>query len=193
MKRVYDILKNLHLTVYKVYSGMQQKQRIQHINAFTSHSDALLLATDVAARGLDLPDLTTVIHYHLPSNPTVFVHRSGRTARAGARGISLSLVGSQEKTLYQNICDNLHMPNGFPSFPLGVSLNPTLKQSVKLARQISDIVTRSMHDDRDAMWLKKNAIEADLEENLEETDDAVKLTNADKKRIRVRDCDDSEF
>lgn len=77
------------------------------------------------------------------------------------------------------------MTNGFPSFPLGVSLNPTLKQCVKLARQISDIVTKSTHEDRDAMWLKKNAIEAGLQENLEDTDDAVKLTNADKKRIRV--------
>ena len=185
VKRVYDLLKNLNLTVYKIYSGMQQKQRIQHINAFTSHSDSLLLATDVAARGLDLPDLTTVIHYHLPPTPTIFVHRSGRTARAGARGISISLVSSQEKTLYQNICTHLHMTNGFPSFPLGVSLNPTLKQCVKLARQISDIVTKSTHEDRDAMWLKKNAIEAGLQENLEDTDDAVKLTNADKKWIRV--------
>ena len=185
VKRVYDLLKNLNLTVYKIYSGMQQKQRIQHINAFTSHSDSILLATDVAARGLDLPDLTTVIHYHLPPTPTIFVHRSGRTARAGARGVSISLVSSQEKTLYQNICTHLHMTNGFPSFPLGVSLNPTLKQCVKLARQISDIVTKSTHEDRDAMWLKKNAIEADLQENLEDTDDAVKLTNADKKRIRV--------
>lgn len=186
VKRVYDVLNTLGLTVYKVYSGMQQRQRIHHINQFTSHQDALLLATDVAARGLDLPALTSVIHYHLPPTPTIFVHRSGRTARAGARGLSLSLVSTQEKQLYQTICNHLKMPDGFQSFPYGVSLHPNLKACVKKAREISDIVNKSNHADRDATWLRKNAEEADLTENLEETESAVKLTNADKKRIRVR-------
>lgn len=186
IKSVYNILKNLGIPVYRIYSGMQQKQRIKHLNAFQKETNCLLLATDVAARGLDIPNVHTVIHYHLPPTPTIFVHRSGRTARGGSRGLCIALVSNNEKTLYTTIVKHVNRPNGFPSFPLGVAINPAIRQRVNLARDIAKIVSDTSKVDRDADWLKKNAEEADLSLNMEEIDkDEPKLTNADKKRIRV--------
>jgi ATP-dependent RNA helicase DeaD len=57
----------------------------------------MLVATDVAARGLDVNDLTHVINYNLPDDPEVYIHRSGRTGRAGKRGISITLIHMREK------------------------------------------------------------------------------------------------
>jgi ATP-dependent RNA helicase DeaD len=56
----------------------------------------LLVATDVAARGLDVDDLTHIINYNLPNDPDIYIHRSGRTGRAGKSGISLSIIHSKE-------------------------------------------------------------------------------------------------
>ena len=182
IKRVYDILTNLGIPVYRIYSGMQQKQRIKHLNSFQKQPNAMLLATDVAARGLDLPNIETVINYHLPPTPTIFVHRSGRTARGGSRGLSLSLVSSQEKGLYHTIAQSVGMKNGFASVPLGLAVQPQIKECVTLARKISEVVNASKKTDREEVWLKKTASEADLEE---EAPEEVTLTNADKKKIRV--------
>lgn len=184
IKDVYNILKNLEIPVFRIYSGMQQKQRIKHLNAFQKESNCLLLATDVAARGLDIPNIQTVIHYHLPPTPTIFVHRSGRTARGGNRGLCISMVSTKEKQLYHTITKHLNMPQGFSSFPLGVSIHPMIRQRVELAREISKIVSDTSKVDHDAEWLKKNAEEADL--TMEEGDETqVKLTNAERKKIRV--------
>ena len=56
----------------------------------------VLVATDVAARGIDVNDLTHVIHYTLPDDPFYYTHRSGRTARAGKKGISLSILTNRD-------------------------------------------------------------------------------------------------
>ena len=183
VKRLYDLLRNLDIPVFRVFSGMQQRQRIQHLGRFAAAENGLLLATDVAARGLDLPAITAVIHYHLPPTPTIFVHRAGRTARAGNRGISIALVSPREKKLMETICESVGMPQGFPAFPRGVSLDPSVKRCVALAREIGEVVAKGEKVDRDAQWLKKSAEEADLEGNWDE--EVPKLTNAEKKRIRV--------
>ena len=63
---------------------------------FKNHTLQVLVATDVAARGIDVNDLTHVIHYALPDDPSYYTHRSGRTARAGKKGISLSILTNRD-------------------------------------------------------------------------------------------------
>lgn len=70
---------------------------------FRQHTVQLLVATDVAARGLDVDDLTHVINYGLPDDIENYTHRSGRTGRAGKKGTSLSIVHSREKHKIRNI------------------------------------------------------------------------------------------
>ena len=79
-----------------LHGGMQQRQRDAVMNRFRSEKADLLIATDVAARGLDVAQLSHVFNYDLPSAPDVYVHRIGRTGRAGRDGTAITLVEPRE-------------------------------------------------------------------------------------------------
>ncbi|MEM9260571.1 MAG: helicase-related protein, partial [Bacteroidota bacterium] len=79
-----------------LHGDMSQAQRDDVMQRFRKRRISLLVATDVAARGLDVQDLTHVINYNLPDAPEVYVHRSGRTGRAGKEGIAMSIVTGRE-------------------------------------------------------------------------------------------------
>lgn len=79
-----------------LHGDLSQAQRDQVMNRFRTRHLQMLIATDVAARGLDVNDLTHVINYSLPDDPEVYIHRSGRTGRAGKSGISVSIVHMRE-------------------------------------------------------------------------------------------------
>ena len=76
--------------------NMNQEARVQTLNRFRDNKIKVLVATDVAARGLDIDDISHVFNYDLPSDPEVYVHRIGRTGRAGKTGIAISLLAPQE-------------------------------------------------------------------------------------------------
>jgi ATP-dependent RNA helicase DeaD len=80
-----------------LHGDLSQAQRDQVMARFRSKHLQMLVATDVAARGLDVTDLTHVINYNLPDDPEVYIHRSGRTGRAGKNGISVILIHLREK------------------------------------------------------------------------------------------------
>ena len=79
-----------------LHGDLSQAQRDRVMKRFKSHTLQVLVATDVAARGIDVNDLTHVIHYALPDDPFYYTHRSGRTARAGKKGISLSILTNRD-------------------------------------------------------------------------------------------------
>jgi ATP-dependent RNA helicase DeaD len=79
-----------------LHGDLSQEQREYTMSRFRSKSLQLLIATDVAARGLDVNDLTHVINYNLPDDPDTYIHRSGRTGRAHRKGISISIIHSRE-------------------------------------------------------------------------------------------------
>lgn len=80
-----------------LHGELSQIQREQVMRRFRQGNPALLVATDVAARGLDVENLTHVIHYDLPDEIAIYTHRSGRTGRAGNEGISLALIHAREE------------------------------------------------------------------------------------------------
>ena len=86
-----------------LHGDMSQAQRDDVMNRFRKKRITLLVATDVAARGLDVQDLTHVINYNLPDAPEVYVHRSGRTGRAGKEGIAMSIVTGRETRKIRDI------------------------------------------------------------------------------------------
>ena len=86
-----------------LHGDLSQQQRDLTMQKFRQHTVQLLVATDVAARGLDVDDLTHVINYGLPDDIENYTHRSGRTGRAGKQGTSLSIVHSREKYKIRNI------------------------------------------------------------------------------------------
>lgn len=86
-----------------LHGDLSQSQRDAVMQKFRSKSLRMLVATDVAARGLDVDDITHVINYSLPEDTEVYTHRSGRTGRAGKTGVSVSLVHLKEKELLHRI------------------------------------------------------------------------------------------
>ncbi len=85
-----------------IHGDLLQKERDKVMRAFKNESLQILVATDLAARGLDVEDLAYVVHYQLPDQDEYFTHRSGRTARAGKEGISLCLLSSNEMKQIQH-------------------------------------------------------------------------------------------
>ena len=79
-----------------LHGDLSQQQREKVMTRFRHHAIKILLATDVAARGIDVEGLTHVVHYHLPDDIEYYTHRSGRTARAGKTGVSFTLLNMRE-------------------------------------------------------------------------------------------------
>jgi len=96
VRRLTPFLQNLALPALPLHSGMVQKARLRSIERFKERPGSILVATDVAARGLDIPNVELVIHYHLPRAADMYVHRSGRTARAEASGSSILICAPEE-------------------------------------------------------------------------------------------------
>ena len=79
-----------------LHGGKTQSQRTKTLAGFTNGRTRILVATNVAARGLDIPDVSHVVNYDLPEDTETYVHRIGRTARAGKEGVAVTLVGEAE-------------------------------------------------------------------------------------------------
>ncbi|MDY7231526.1 DEAD/DEAH box helicase [Hyalangium rubrum] len=86
-----------------LHGGMTQDQRDRVLKQFKAHSVELLVATDVAARGLDIDKLSHVVNYDVPNAPEAYVHRIGRTGRAGREGVAITLAEPRETRLLRNI------------------------------------------------------------------------------------------
>ena len=95
-QQLADNLKKSGYQAEALHGEMSQAQRDRVMKRFKEHSLQVLVATDVAARGIDVNDLTHVIHYSLPDDDAYYTHRSGRTARAGKKGISLSILTNRD-------------------------------------------------------------------------------------------------
>ena len=96
MTRIEQALAAAGISSASLHGGLEQKQRDFVMARFRNHSIRVLVATDVAARGLDIEGLDLVVNFELPFQPETYVHRIGRTGRAGKTGMAVSLVGPQD-------------------------------------------------------------------------------------------------
>ena len=95
-KEIANKLMNDNYNADTLHGDLSQPQRDEVMGRFRKRQIQLLVATDVAARGLDVVDLTHVINYNLPDDDGIYIHRSGRTGRAGKKGISIAIVHGRE-------------------------------------------------------------------------------------------------
>jgi len=95
-QEIKNALDNCGFSVQALHGDLEQKHRDQVLVRFANKSCSVLVATDVAARGLDIKELQAVINYDLPWDPEIYVHRIGRTGRAGNKGLALSLCTEAE-------------------------------------------------------------------------------------------------
>jgi len=108
--RILDRLKKEAFKATKIHGGRSQSQRKQAIEQFRDGKVDVLVATDIAARGLDIHHIAHVINYDLPRNPEDYIHRVGRTARAGAEGSALCLLTPTDRDLWNRILKLMDLP-----------------------------------------------------------------------------------
>lgn len=100
---VHDRLREANVACEAIHGDINQLKREKTLKKFRDGHVRVLVATDVAARGLDVPEISHVINYDLPSNPEEYVHRIGRTGRAGRTGVALSFIAEDERHLVRDI------------------------------------------------------------------------------------------
>jgi ATP-dependent RNA helicase RhlE len=101
--RVVEKLERVGIAAKAIHGNKSQSARQRALEEFRSGETAVLVATDLAARGLDIDDVTHVINFDLPNEPESYVHRIGRTARAGASGLALSFCDANEVGFLRDI------------------------------------------------------------------------------------------
>lgn len=97
------MLRHVGLHAIPLHGKLSQPKRLGALNKFRSRSHSILVATDVASRGLDIPHVDVVINFDIPTHSKDYIHRVGRTARAGRAGRAVTFVTQYDVELYQRI------------------------------------------------------------------------------------------
>ena len=147
-----------------LHGDLSQAQRDAVMQKFRVRNLQLLVATDVAARGLDVDDLTHVINFSLPDDTEVYTHRSGRTGRAGKTGISLSLVHLRERHILQQIERKVKKPFKALKIPSGSEICG--KQLFNWVSKIENVVTDHQEIEKFLPDIKDRLAGLDREELL---------------------------
>jgi len=169
VRRLRSVFEYLNCNLQPFHSSIHQRQKLKNLERFEKNKNSVLLATDAAARGLDIKDIQHVIHYEVPRTKDTYVHRSGRTARAKNEGLSLMLIEPQEAVSYRNICKELNKDHSLPTFPTDQKVFKCIKERVSLARKIEKLEHRLKRLAAQNRWFEKTAKEMDVdikEENL---------------------------
>ena len=163
--RLALMLRSLGFTAIPLNGQMNQNKRLASLNKFKSKSRSILLATDVASRGLDIPHVDIVINFDIPTHSKDYIHRVGRTARAGRAGKAVTFVSQYDVELYQRIEQLLgkKMPL-YPSIEEEVML---LGERVAEALRIAKTEMKELDDKKGPKGRKrKGGGDQDTEEGL---------------------------
>ncbi|KAK9857648.1 hypothetical protein MYU51_019759 [Penicillium brevicompactum] len=186
VRRITQLLQALQLPVFALHSNMAQKARLRSIERFSSPTadpSSILVATDVAARGLDIKGINCVIHYHVPRAADAYVHRSGRTARAGESGKSILICAPEEVVGVARLAAKIHAKrtkgeaDDAPSKKLPLeSLDidrrvvARLRPRMTLAKRITDSTLAKEKVNTEDNWLRAAADDLGVEYDSDEFD-----------------------
>lgn len=121
------LLSRSHIASSIVYGSMDQQARTEQINDFRKGKTKVLVVTDVAARGLDIPYLDNVVNFDFPASSKLFVHRTGRTARAGRSGLAISLVTQDEMPYMMDLTVFLGRKVRYEGMEIGEDAKPIVE------------------------------------------------------------------
>ena len=188
LRRLKGLLGALNMPVLVLQGGMQQRARLKAYDRFASSEHATLLATDVAARGLDFSGVDYVVHYQLPRSSETYVHRSGRTARAAAAGLSVVLLEPSDAKDFRRLLHEM----GEDDLPdLRVDRKPlsAIKAAVSLAAQLDRQQHRERRDKANDNFATSLASEMGLPSESE--DDADEETELNARRAERQQTNDT--
>lgn len=189
VRRLVPMLANLGIPAFSIHSSMIQKQRMRALEKFkeasASNRSAVLIASDVAARGLDIPNIDHVAHYHLPRSADVYIHRSGRTARAGKEGVSVMFCLPQEASgplrklrrlmSASSETTRLNTRADVKLLPIDHDILAQLRERVVLASKLGNSTISSTATRKESLWLRQAADDLGYDNlsDLEEFEDDV--------------------
>ncbi|ERT00251.1 hypothetical protein HMPREF1624_03622 [Sporothrix schenckii ATCC 58251] len=189
VRRVTPLLQKLELPAVALHSTMAQQARLRALERFKASTHArgsILVATDVAARGLDIPGVDAVIHYNVPRTADFYVHRSGRTARANTAGVSILMCGPKEVTPTQRLVAKIHARDAAKSEQTAAADGEsTGSKSAKRAKKMSsfirtvDIDRRIIAQLRDRIACAKKLADSMLAKEMQNKDDKALQELAD--------------
>ncbi|XP_077133936.1 putative ATP-dependent RNA helicase DDX47 isoform X2 [Ranitomeya variabilis] len=145
-QRVALLLRNLGFTAIPLHGQMSQNKRLGSLNKFKAKTRSILLATDVASRGLDIPHVDVVINLDIPTHSKDYIHRVGRTARAGRSGKAITFVTQYDVELFQRI-EHL-IGKKLPAFPTQEEEVMMLNERVSEAQRFARIELREQGEKR---------------------------------------------
>ncbi|KAK6222464.1 DEAD/DEAH box helicase [Colletotrichum tabaci] len=198
VRRLAPFLQNLNINATALHSQMAQKARLRSVEKFTAtkpNTTAVLIATDVAARGLDIPGIDQVIHYHVPRAADMYVHRSGRTARAERTGLSIILCGPEEVVPTRRLAAKVHAGQAskkkyfMRTIDIDRRIASRLKPRVDLAKKLTDATLAKEKGTKDEDWVKAAAEELGVEYDSEELDKAGSWTGRGSQRKKKQQED----
>ncbi|XP_045478280.1 probable ATP-dependent RNA helicase DDX47 [Harmonia axyridis] len=159
------MLRNLGFGVVPLHGKMSQNKRIASLTKFKAKSRSLLISTDVASRGLDIPHVDVVINFDIPTHSKDYIHRVGRTARAGRSGKAITFVSQYDVELYQRI-EHL-IGKQLPLYKTEEDEVMALQERVAEAQRIAKMEIKDIDDKKGAGKRKKGDADDD------DTEDAV--------------------
>ncbi|CDW75544.1 atp-dependent rna helicase ddx24 [Stylonychia lemnae] len=173
-KRISSLLSFLKIPNNCLHSKMQQRQRLKNLDRFKSQvqaiesgvstNSAVLVCTDVAARGLDIPYVQNVVHYQCPFNAEIYIHRCGRTARIGREGESLALLAAEDEKNFKIIRKVLKKDTStIEMFSVSYYQLSKLEPLVEAAKEFESVLHRTTKEEKSASWMLKMAKQADLQ------------------------------
>lgn len=172
MRRLTPLLGNLDLRALPLHSQMAQKARLRSLERFAESRSSILVATDVAARGLDIDEVEQVIHYHVPRAADTYIHRSGRTARGERGGASVLLCSPDEVVPTRRLAAKVHAEGGggggrrahvIQSLPVDRQAAARLRPRLELAKRLADAALVKERARGDEAWLRAAAEELGVE------------------------------
>ncbi|TRM63614.1 P-loop containing nucleoside triphosphate hydrolase protein [Schizophyllum amplum] len=169
IRRLLPLLELLEVKAYPLHSQLEQRQRLKNLDRFKSTPNCVLLATDIAARGLDIPAVDHVLHYQVPRSADTYIHRNGRTARANAAGFSMLMCAPDERKVARTLLNSVGRQfDDIPELPVERGLFDKLKARIQLAKQIDTAHHRAKKEKHDRKWMREaaDALEVELDSDF---------------------------
>ncbi|KAL9052358.1 MAG: hypothetical protein Q9162_005450 [Coniocarpon cinnabarinum] len=212
VRRIVPFLQLLGFNTLALHSNMEQNARLRSVERFSDQArpnsnpkqknnstpyrsigSCVLVSTDVAARGLDIPNVDVVIHYHLPRAADMYIHRSGRTARASAHGASILMAGANEAAGVKRLISQVHAekPNRTKRELRIVTIEDRvlsqLRSRAELAKKIADVEQAKEKANSGDRLFQEAADDLGLDlEELDELDDRRGKGARGKKRKQMQ-------